>query len=141
MSADEELKQVNINLRQLIGAITSQSSIIPAREQNKTTVRDDKARAVAAGKIISDKISKGFKGSVSALPKVLQSAIDKSSNSMAKNIAGSVKKVEDVLRVNDQVIAMRNVTAGLNSIGQQKFETQEALNAELADLEKIAGTV
>ena len=100
--------------------------------------RDESARAKEAGKIISEKISSGMEKSIKNLPKHLSEAIDQSSSNLAKEIAGSTKKIQDVLRVEDQVTAMKHITNELTVIGDREFASKDDLAKELDKLERVA---
>lgn len=100
--------------------------------------RDEAARAKEAAKIMSNEMSGQMKESLKTLPKQLSKAIDGSSNKLAKEIAGGAKKIQDVLRVEDQVSAMKQISNGLKEIGTKTFQSQQEADEALAELEEIA---
>lgn len=131
-------QEVLATLAKLINEQSSGSVFQPRATDERGEARDDKQRAKDAAKMMSDQLSVGMKKSLKELPKELQKALDKSGNRLVKELAGTTKTLQDVLRADDQIAAMKQITSRLSEIGDKKFESQEELDKELKRLGDIA---
>jgi len=107
------------------------------KSTDKTDVRDEKARAKEAAKLMSDAVARGV-SDFKTLPKELKKAIDKSGNALAKKLADGTKDIQGVLKIEDQIAAMRQISAGLKDIKKGKFESNEEIMQEFGRLSKLA---
>ena len=140
MASEQEVLTALANLvnNQAAGSMfqPQQSS---ARGGRQTSARDEKQRAKDAAKLTSNEVSAGIKRTLKVLPKELQKALEHSGNKLVKEIAGTTKNLQDVLRADDQIVAMKKIANRLNDISDKKFESQEEVSKELKDLGDIAG--
>ncbi len=136
MATEQEVLSALANLinQQASGSIYQPRS----GSDSGTSNRDENQRAKDASKVMSNELTAGMKKSLKMLPQELQKALDKSGNRLVKELAGTTKTLQDVLKADDQIAAMKQITSRLGEIGDQKFESQEQIDAELKELEKIA---